>query len=137
MTDYTIQEICRWAADLEVQLREKGMRSPDVEVVLNYSDFSPVRVKMNFFADQEFITEHWNARDPSTLETIFLEVETYIDNLKSASQFRKEAFLQRFSDVIAEARELDLPIDFINPLEESMRSLSENIIEDNRGAPNV
>jgi len=137
MTDYTIQEICRWAADLEVQLREKGMRSPDVEVVLNYSGFSPVSVKMGFFADQEFITECWNACDSAALETLFLEIEEYIKNLKSASQFRKEAFLQRFSDVIAEARELDLPIDFINPLEESMRSLSENIIEDNRGAPNV
>jgi len=126
----TVQDLILFAESSENLLREKGMLNPDVEVILNYTANTPVKVRVSFYAEIDLISTSFNLKQEKTIEDLLHEVHQYIASLSSIEQIKKEKFLQRFSDVIAEARELDLPIDFINPLEESMRSLSENILED-------
>lgn len=64
-----------------------------------------------------------------TLEEGFWMLETRLRNLKTPTELRQEKFLHRLGRLIDEGRELDLSVDFLNPLEETMKKLSTNILE--------
>lgn len=121
------------AIQIEHALTEMGMTSVDCEIRLNYSVYTEANVSLKFYALDEYQSRGFSAVTIADLPEALTEAWTYVRGLKSAADLRKYAFMKRFSDVIAEARELDLPVDWVSPLEESMRKLSENILEDHSG----
>lgn len=118
------------ALQLEHALTELGMTSVDAEIALNYSAYTEARIKICFYALGDFQSEGFSAKTIADLPEALTEAWTYVRGLKSAEALRKRQFMKRFSDVIAEARELELPVDWVSPLEESMQRLSTNILED-------
>lgn len=118
------------ALQLEHALIELGMTSADVDIALNYSAYAEARISLRFYALGDYHSEGFSAATIADLPEALTEAWTYVRGLKSAEALRKRQFMKRFSDVIAEARELELPVDWVSPLEESMQRLSTNILED-------
>lgn len=128
---FTIDYLVEQAQAMENTLREKGMTSPDVEITLNYTDSRPFRVGARWSLNHIFqhIEQPYEILSP---EETLAHAWSQIRQLKTAEEERKRQFLKSFGNLLDEARELDLDVEFINPLEESMRKLSENILEDQR-----
>jgi len=62
------------------------------------------------------------------LQELLETMSNYIHGLPSPQQVLKENFLQSLSDLIAKGKDIGLEINYINPLLETMKHLSENIL---------
>lgn len=56
------------------------------------------------------------------------ELEKWVGSLPSREERDKRQFLQSLSDIIAKGQEIGIDVEYVNPLVETMRNLSSNII---------
>lgn len=121
------------AIQLEHALSNRGMTSPDVEIRLNWTAYTEARIVMSYHAQSSYKLQTFSAETIADLPAALDAAWTHVRDLPSAEELRRRDFLKSLSDLIAEGSELGLPVDFLNPLEESMRKLSENILEHRTG----
>ena len=56
------------------------------------------------------------------------ELEAWVKSRPSREERDKRQFLQSLSDIIAKGQEIGIDVEYVNPLVETMRKLSSNII---------
>ena len=133
---HTLQSIISQLTSMEHAITELGYQGADSDLNLHWSALSPLYLALRYSADGEYFNQTF-ARPGETdedLSGLLAEAWDYIRQLKTPEQAKREAFLHEFGRTIDKARDLGLSVDFINPLEDSMRQLSENILEDHSGA---
>lgn len=127
-TQYLIDQCIQ----MEHSLTSFGFTAVDAEFTLNWSSYSPVRLKLSYYAGNEYEQETFSLSETPVydeqVQDLIGRAWNYIRGLPSVEERRKELFLQSLGRLIDEGREIGLEVDFLNPLEESMRRLSENVI---------
>jgi len=85
---------------------------------------------VSYYANGEYQQKFLYSYD---LQELLETMSNYIHNLPSPDQVRKEKFLQSLSDLIAKGQDIGLEVNYINPLLETMKRLSENILPAPKG----
>ena len=67
-----------------------------------------------------------------TAEEALAAIDKHIAELKTPDQVKREDFLAALGRVIDKGRDAGIEVGFMNPLEQTMKDLSENIITDQR-----
>lgn len=127
---HTLQSIISRLTTLEHILIAKGYNGVDADLNLHWTHGTPIHLRVEYHAGTEYLSETFD-RDRETdedLEAAFVAAEAWAKNMPTPEERAKHAFLLEFGRTIDKARDLGLSVDFINPLEESMRKLSENIL---------
>ena len=126
-----MQDILTRLQTLETRLQDKGFDSVDVDANINYTAYNAFKVSVRFFAGEKHHNENFKAPTvtDAAVTAVLVEAETYVRDLPSLEEMKKRDFLAEFGKTIDRARELDMPLDFINPLVAQMEKLSTNILE--------
>lgn len=133
---HTLQSLVSELTAMEHAITNLGFIHADSDLSLHWSDGNPLRLTLSYAAPsgEPF---HWSEnRQTETdeeLTSLLSEAWDHIRGLKSPEQSEREAFLKEFGRTIDKARGLGFGVEFLNPLEATMRKLSENILEDHSG----
>jgi tRNA C32,U32 (ribose-2'-O)-methylase TrmJ len=73
-----------------------------------------------------------DALTDESLDTALREIQEWVTNVKPEEERKREEFLASLGRLIDRGRSIGIEVDFLNPLVESMRQLSENILTDQR-----
>jgi hypothetical protein len=114
----------------------KGLRKPSAafrqecnkqpEVYLRWED--PTKPESSFNCDcYNFITE-------ATPEEVLAKAEQYVRSLPPAEEARLKQFIGALANAIELGKENGIDVDFLNPLQKTMKKLSDNILTDQRAA---
>lgn len=68
-----------------------------------------------------------------TPQEIIEKTKAFVMALPNKEDRNKQAFMAELASVIDKGKDLGIDVEYLNPLVEQMRSLSENIITDKRG----
>lgn len=126
----TFQSVISRLTAIEHTLTGLGYNYPAADLSVHWTDSIPLRLRVAYKAGTEYLSEVFDAREETdeALGKLLEAAEAWAKNLPSPEDRAKEAFLLEFGRTIDKARDLGFSVDFINPLEESMRKLSENIL---------
>lgn len=69
-----------------------------------------------------------------TIPEILSKMKTQIDKLEDVSKSEKKEWMKSLAVVIDKGKEIGVDIEYLNPLTETMKALSENIITDQTNA---
>lgn len=107
---------------------------------LGYSHAS-VSLRFNWiFSNAATVSVDYRVDDYSKLHTEFLHINSgtiqdaidaarkFAGNLPPVAETKKQDFIQALGKLIDQGRDLGFEVEFMNPLVESMKKLSENII---------
>lgn len=132
---HTLQSLVSELTAMEHALTELGYQAADSDLNLHWSYGSPLRISLNYVCNGEAQAWSQNGEEETdeALTAIIEEAWKYIRGLKTPEQRARELFLLEFGRTLDKARNLGFGVEFLNPLEESMRKLSENILEDHSG----
>ena len=102
------------------------------------------KLRLGGYADEDFLGNVYDYFYPveetfEAYKAAVKEAEVWVAEMESITEKRKQVLMQKISDTIAYARaqgeEIAPEVDFIKPMLEMMKKLSENVITDQRGAP--
>ena len=114
---------------LIARLSELGFLQPEVSGHVNfyYGETFSVRVEMRLTESfGSVLCEHFHGED---FNALFLRARAWIESQKTPDELRKEKFIAQLGRVIDEGKEIGFDVDFMNPLVETMKRLSENVLE--------
>jgi len=117
---------------LEIALGEKGVKSPEVTAKINWCG-RPFTLKVEYVDDGRWEDTSFRVYDLSenadySVEDALVDAETWIAQVPDAETRAHERFVKSVARVIDEGRELGIDVDFLNPLSEMMKKLSENVL---------
>lgn len=129
---HTLQSLVSELTAMEHAINNLGFQAADSDLNLHWSHGNPLHISLTYIANGAPLGFYETRQEETdeALSALITAAWDHIRNLKTPEQLAKEAFMLKFGRIIDEARELDLPVEFLNPLEESMRQLSTNILED-------
>jgi hypothetical protein len=118
---------------LAKRLQEKGVKNARVEIEIR----SHVQPNVFLWGDGVdgkggSLKGFYHVESP---DAGFKRASEFIDALPSAEEVAQRAFLRQLGELIDKGRDLGIDLDFINPLSETMRRLSENVITDRSREP--
>lgn len=103
----------------------KGLRNPDAQFHIQAHVAPCVFMRWGEYGDPDHRVEV--IRDPDAAQCI-TDAFTVIESLPSAEEAKRQQFMSSLAKVIDLGRENGIEVDFINPLTETMKRLSENAI---------
>lgn len=132
---HTLQSLVSELTSMEHALTELGYLNADADLNLHWSHVNPLRITLEYRCNDEPRSWYLNAtaETDEALTELLAAAWEHIRQLKSPEQLARELFLHEFGRTLDKARDLGFGVEFLNPLEESMRKLSENILEDHSG----
>lgn len=127
----TIQSAIRSLVEIEHILVEKGYTQVDTDLNLHWSAYTPTRVKIDYKCGSSYESETFESPEETdaAISEVIEKARNWAVNLKTPEQRARELFIRDFGRTLDRAREIGLEVDFLNPLEETMKRLSENILE--------
>jgi hypothetical protein len=127
---HTLQSIISRLTTIEHILTGLGYAAVDTDLNVHWTTGTPLRLRVEYLAGSEYLSEIFDAPEETdaALSAILEAAEAWAKNLPTPEERARHAFLLEFGRTIDKARDLGLPVEFLNPLEESMRKLSENIL---------
>jgi hypothetical protein len=132
---HTLQSLVSELTSMEHALTELGFQSADSDLSLHWGHSSPLRITLAYYCNGE--PQNWDrtarTETDEALTELLAAAWTHIRQLKTPEQLARELFLHEFGRTLDKARDLGFGVEFLNPLEASMRQLSENILEDKSG----
>jgi hypothetical protein len=113
---------------LAKRLQEKGVKNARAEIEIH----SHVQPNVFLWGDEidgkgGSLKGFYRVESP---DAGFERAYEFIDALPSAEEIAQRAFMRQLGELIDKGRDLGIDLDFINPLSETMRRLSENVITD-------
>lgn len=111
--------------DLSRAMLAKGLRNPSPQVHIEAHIAPLVLLRWGEYGQPDYRFEL--IRDPDIGQAIS-DAFTLIENLPSAEEAKRQQFMTSLAKVIDLGRENGIEVDFINPLTETMKRLSENAI---------
>ena len=138
----TVQYLLSELEAMERSLSLKGCYRPSVYAQINLTDSS----FMSIYAQYRPDPNSWETVDTrvhleryekdaltdESLDTALREIQEWVTNVKPEEERKREEFLASLGRLIDRGRSIGIEVDFLNPLVESMRQLSENILTDQR-----
>jgi hypothetical protein len=114
---------------LAKRLQEKGVKNAQVDLDIRSGAAMPALWLKGDDLPGQSISGLRRIRG-DTLPEMFAAADAWIDALPSAEEIAQRAFMRQLGELIDKGRDLGIALDFINPLSETMRRLSENVITD-------
>ena len=111
------------------RISDLGFLKPEVSGHVNYywGENLTVRVEMRLTEGLgHVLCEYFNGED---FNELFVQARTWIEEQKTPEEIRKEKFIAQLGRVIDEGNAIGFTVEFMNPLVESMKKLSENVLE--------
>ena len=127
----TYEEIQKAVNEISKMLTDRGIRhyACGMNVRANEQSILMVSSYEKFFNGQDYLLTRGD-----TPKEIFDVATKMVKSLPNEKDRNKQAFMAELASVIDKGKDLGIDVEFLNPLIEQMRSLSENIITDKRGA---
>ncbi len=126
MTPAAILANCQ---SLTTVISDLGFKRPEVSAFINFDageDFS-VTVSMRVGDDwNSSVSQYFHGADFAELLS---QARTWVYAQKTPEEIRKEKFIAQLGRVIDEGKEIGFEVEFMNPLIETMKRLSENVLE--------
>lgn len=113
-------------------MAEKGKRMPDAQFRLRANACSDITLQSA--KPGAVWADDWHYIKGNTIEEALDAADLWIATLPTAEEQRMKEFMNALSDVIELGRKSGIEVEFVNPLVETMRRLSTNIITDQRVA---
>jgi hypothetical protein len=113
--------------DLAKRMLAKGLMQPEAEFTIQANMESKVRLSWV----KEGASHDWDRNysyHNGSFDVSLADAREAITALPELDQRRKAAFLSKLDEVIELGRKTGIEVDFVNPLVETMKRLSENII---------
>ena len=120
-------DILREITRLEKRLNDKGFAAPKIEISIGFST-RELTANISYRAGNEVKYQFIHIEADDGFESLILDTQDYIDGLKSVAEIQKDAFIAAVGRLIDQGREIDVEVEFLNPLVEMMGKLSSNII---------
>lgn len=126
----TYEEIQKAVNEISKMLTDRGVGhySCSMNVRADEQPMFIVSSYEKFFDGQDYLISKGD-----TPKEIFDAVTKMVRSLPNKEERNKQAFMAELASVIDKGKDLGIDVEFLNPLVEQMRSLSENIITDKRG----
>lgn len=124
----TIDEIYAAINPLPAMLSEKGKARPEVVVMINAN--AGLSIYMNWkkpYSRNEWETE-CEICSGETFEIANDKALAFIKNLPSASDAKLHNFMGKLGNLIDAGKDEGIDLDYLNPLLDTMKRLSENVI---------
>jgi hypothetical protein len=118
--------------DLAAAMVAKGMVAPQAELHLGSNKLPGVYLRWNDKSETYGTASEWV--EAATVAEAFDEASSFIAARPTAKQARLEEFMRSLGRVIDLGRENNIEVEFLNPLVATMKTLSENVITDQRAA---
>lgn len=115
-----------------VLMSDKGLKQPAAEFQIS-SGCQPT-IWLTNEEKNGALSRKYRSVTGDTLPEMFENARKMIADLPSMEEQHKQEFLRAMADLIDLGRENGISMDFMNPLTETMKLLSENIITDQRHA---
>lgn len=110
----------------------KGKRIPDAEFRLRAN--AGYDLVLQSAKPGAHWADDWHYVKADTIEELLDAADLWIATLPTAEEQRMKEFMTALSDVIELGKKSGVEVEFVNPLVETMRRLSKNIITDQRVA---
>lgn len=114
---------------LAAVISDLGFNRPEVSAFINFyagENFS-VTVSMRVAHDwNSLVSQSFHGEDFAELLN---QARVWVYAQKTPEEIRKEKFIAQLGRVIDEGKEIGFDVDFMNPLVETMKRLSENVLE--------
>lgn len=120
----TLTQVREALDELDAMLSEKGWRTPSCEFNMDQQFWFFVKAKHPLEGGDS--VNEYCASD--TVEDAFKDARKFIRNLPTAENAAKDDFRKGLAALIDKGKALGIETEFLNPLTEQMRALSENII---------
>lgn len=126
----TIADIQKRIDAMPAAMNAKGLREP--EAAFSISANSEISAYLRWTDKKRAYGSRYEWVKGKTPAEILDKMDAFIAALPSPDETRKKEFMTALSDVIELGRQNGIEVDFVNPLVDTMRRLSENIITDQR-----
>lgn len=125
-------EIYKNCLAVEQLMTSRGFHRPEVALFVNFFAGRPYCLKVEMRTTEDYsssISIYPDVQSEDEIFSLFEQARTWVATQKNPETIRKEQFIAALGRVIDEGNALGLDIDFMNPLVESMKALSTNILE--------
>jgi hypothetical protein len=123
----TISDIYSGINPLPARLSEKGKTKPEVTFEVEANAALTICLKWQKFGGRDWDNEYeWVRGD--TFEEALGKAVKFIDELPTAEQARLHAFMSKLGSLIDAGKSEGIDLDYLNPLLDTMKRLSENVI---------
>jgi hypothetical protein len=123
----TIEDIYAAINPMPAQLSAKGKVRPEVNFEVEANAKITISLKWHKFGGGDWDNEYeWLRGD--TFDEVLAKAVKFIDELPSAEQARLHAFMGKLGGLIDAGRSEGIAVDYLNPLMDTMKRLSENVI---------
>lgn len=124
----TIDEIYAAINPLPAMLSEKGKVRPVVEFTIEANAKLCIGLKWKKpYSNSEWENEYeWFSGED--FNKILSEAKSYINDLPSAEQAKLNHFMGKLGNLIDAGKDEGIGVDYLNPLLDTMKRLSENVI---------
>jgi len=123
----TISDIYAAINPLPVMLSAKGKTRPEVHFEIEANASLTISLKWHKFGGGDWDNEYeWCRGD--TFDEALAKAVKFIDELPSAEEARLHAFMGKLGSLIDAGRSEGIAVDYLNPLLDTMKRLSENVI---------
>lgn len=123
-----IEEIHEAINPLPAMLSAKGKKQPTVSFVLEANASHAISMSWVKFDANNNWDREYETFVGGTFEAVLARAAAFIDELPSAEQAKLFSFMEKLGNVIDAGRDNGIAVDFLNPLTETMKRLSENVI---------
>ena len=131
-TTMTIADVQKRLDAMPAAMTAKGLRDPKADFTISANSemrgYAAWKDKRKSFGDAY---EFFRGKSPAD---VLAKLEAFIAKLPAPEETRMKEFMSALSDVIELGRSNGIDVDFINPLAETMKRLSSNILTDQRAA---
>ena len=124
----TIDEIYAAINPLPATLSQKGKVKPVVDFRVEANASLSISFKWQKFGSVTDWDNEYEWFSGSTFDEVLEKAVKFIDELPSAEQARLEAFMGKLGRLIDAGKTEGIAVDFLNPLLDTMKRLSENVI---------
>lgn len=130
--EMTISDVQKRVDAMPAAMNAKGLREPRAEITVKgngrLQGYLAWKDKPRAYGEKyEFV-------DGKTAAVVLEKMDAFIAKLPNPEETRMKEFMTALSDVIELGRQNGVDVEFVNPLVDTMRRLSENIITDQRPA---
>lgn len=130
----TIEDIYAALNPIPARLSGKGKVNPRVDLTIEANARMHITVKWKKYGAASEWEQDYNVLAGDSFGECMEKAEALVAGLPSAEQARLEAFMSKLGKLIDIGKEEGVAVDFLNPLLDTMKRLSENVIT-YKGAP--
>ena len=131
----TLEEIQKRIDAMPAAMAAKGKRRADAMLIANANSRGWVSAQWERSDGGDYSNyEHFYFDTPSGISAALDSADAWISELPSIEKANMQEFMSALGAVVEKGKSLNIDIDFVNPLVETMKRLSKNALTDQRAA---